>query len=171
MDERELAGVLQNKWPKWKIVRKLGSGTYGVVFEVESGDLAGTQHAAIKVLRVPEDISEIEEKRAEGQTDEEIDDLFRFEVINLANEVKLMEDVKGNTNIVNIEDRAIFRSESEIAWYLFIRMELLKPLKKIPHEKMDEDEIIKLGIDMCSALEVCGKHKIVHRDIKPENIL
>jgi hypothetical protein len=30
--------------------------------------------------------------------------------------------------------------------------------------------IIKLGIDICKALEVCQKHNIIHRDIKPENI-
>lgn len=31
-------------------------------------------------------------------------------------------------------------------------------------------DIIRLGIDMCRALEVCQKHNIIHRDIKPENI-
>ena len=76
-----------------------------------------------------------------------------------------------HTNIVAIDDYEIHESETETAWYLFIRMELLTPLvKKVALGGMTEDEIIKLGIDLCSALEVCGRHNIVHRDIKPENI-
>lgn len=31
-------------------------------------------------------------------------------------------------------------------------------------------DVIKLGIDMCRALELCQKYNIIHRDIKPENI-
>ena len=33
-----------------------------------------------------------------------------------------------------------------------------------------EKEVVKLGIDMCKALEVCHKKNIIHRDIKPSNI-
>ena len=36
--------------------------------------------------------------------------------------------------------------------------------------KLTEAEIVKLGIDICTALEVCSKKEIIHRDIKPENI-
>lgn len=33
-----------------------------------------------------------------------------------------------------------------------------------------EADVIRLGIDMCRALEVCAKENIIHRDIKPSNI-
>lgn len=35
---------------------------------------------------------------------------------------------------------------------------------------MSRDQVIKLGTDMCRALEYCQKQNIIHRDIKPENI-
>lgn len=35
---------------------------------------------------------------------------------------------------------------------------------------MTQDEVIRLGIDICQALELCQKYNIIHRDIKPENI-
>lgn len=35
---------------------------------------------------------------------------------------------------------------------------------------MEEQDIIQLGCDMCSALELCHKNNIIHRDIKPQNI-
>lgn len=50
-------------------------------------------------------------------------------------------------------------------------MEYVKPLSKYLAEKqMTMEEIISLGIDLCSALDICSKHAIIHRDIKDENI-
>jgi hypothetical protein len=50
-------------------------------------------------------------------------------------------------------------------------MELLTSLVSyIQHNELTKQLIIKLGIDLCKALEVCQKYNIIHRDIKPENI-
>ena len=50
-------------------------------------------------------------------------------------------------------------------------MELLTPLMNyLKSNKMDPDDICKLGIDICEALVLCEKYGIVHRDVKPENI-
>ena len=38
-------------------------------------------------------------------------------------------------------------------------------------EGISEQEVIRLGIDLCNALELCGAKNIIHRDIKPANIL
>ena len=58
-----------------------------------------------------------------------------------------------------------------IGWDILIRMELLTPLiDHIHKEKLSRKDVIKLGIDLCKALELCQKYNIVHRDIKPENI-
>ena len=50
-------------------------------------------------------------------------------------------------------------------------MELLTPFTEyIKTTKLSEKDVIKLGCDICSALEMCEKKGIIHRDIKPENI-
>jgi len=50
-------------------------------------------------------------------------------------------------------------------------MELLTSLNDHSSKnKMGEADVIKLGQDICSALELCEKKNIIHRDIKPENI-
>lgn len=30
---------------------------------------------------------------------------------------------------------------------------------------------MQLGIDICRALEICGRRDVIHRDIKPDNIM
>lgn len=50
-------------------------------------------------------------------------------------------------------------------------MELLTPLSTyIADKTLSEEEVIKLGTDICTALELCARRNIIHRDIKPENI-
>ena len=51
-------------------------------------------------------------------------------------------------------------------------MEYVTSLPKyLKARSMTVREIIKLGIDICTALELCSKKGIIHRDIKDENIL
>ena len=54
------------------------------------------------------------------------------------------------------------KGEDEIGFDLYIRMELLHPIasgRKIKSE-FETDEVIKLGIDICNALEECHSKNI-----------
>ena len=65
----------------------------------------------------------------------------------------------------------IIEHEEDIGWDILIRMELLTPLVELTSQsQMEENEVIKLGVDLCKALELCRMYDIIHRDIKPENI-
>ena len=55
---------------------------------------------------------------------------------------------------------------------IYIRMELLTPLKKMQKEIFTKEEtVIRLGMDICRALMLCEEKHIIHRDIKPQNII
>lgn len=82
-----------------------------------------------------------------------------------------MESLKGVQNIVSVEDYKVVEKMNRPGWDIYIRMELLTPFNTyIQTKTMSEREVIKLGCDICTALELCAKRNVIHRDIKPENI-
>ena len=160
-----------NTWPGWESVRLLGEGAFGKVYEIRREELGKVYKAALKVITIPQNSSEIEDAYAEGMDEASVTSYYRSFVEDIAEEFALMSDLKGNSNIVSYEDHEIRPHADGIGWDILIRMELLTPLQKwaVSHT-LGEDEIVRLGEDICRALVLCEKKNIIHRDIKPENI-
>lgn len=159
-------------WPEWNEDCVLGEGSFGKVYRAKRTEYGGRIfYSAIKVLSVPKNQQEIKNARAQGLDDEAIYHYFRGLVDNLLNEITLMDNLKGAKNVVGIEDYKIIEREGEIGWDIFIRMELLTPFDSfISNPEFSQLDVIRLGVDICTALEVCEQNYIVHRDIKPDNI-
>lgn len=160
-----------NTWPGWECACKLGKGAFGNVYEIKRIESGKIYRAALKVITVPQDQSEVQNAYSEGMTEENVTTYFESVVNDFTKEFALMDELKGYTNIVSYEDHMVVKHENGIGWDILIRMELLTPLLKwIDEYPMDEKMVIKLGCDICTALELCHKNNIIHRDIKPENI-
>ena len=161
-------------WPDWKIVRYLGGGAYGKVYEIER-TISGMQEkekAALKIVSRPKDEDEIEEYEVSGYDKESIIESYKSEIQNYVQEYKLMRTLQGQTNIVSCDDFTVVWNQNGIGGKVFIRMELLTPLNQVLKERaLSIEEIIKLGKDIASALILCEKKNIIHRDIKPANIM
>lgn len=163
--------ILSGVWPEWQVVRQIGRGSFGVVYEVVRRDHSVESHAAVKVISTPQNKSEIDSLRAEGLSEEATRTYLQGVVNDFVSEIQLMESFKGVQNIVSVEDYKVVEKKDEIGWDIYIRMELLTPFNSYVCDKtLSEQEVIKLGIDMCTALELCARCNIIHRDIKPENI-
>ena len=129
------------------------------------------EHAALKVISVPENKSDIEAFRDDGLDDKSITAYFKTQVDDISREFLLLSDMKGNSHIVSYEDHQIVQHDHDPGWDILIRMELLHPLLPYVYQHpMARRDIIRLGIDICKALELCQRYNIIHRDIKPENI-
>lgn len=158
-------------WPEWNEDCVLGEGSFGKVYRARRVEYGRTFYSAIKVLTVPKSQQEIKFARSQGMNDAEIYNYFQGLVENLLNEITLMDNLKGAKNIVGIEDYKIIEHQGEIGWDIFIRMELLTSFDSfISNPEFSQKDVIRLGVDICSALEVCESNCIVHRDIKPDNI-
>ena len=155
----------------WKIKKKLGEGNFGAVFEIEREDFGTTYHSALKAITIPKNQAELDSIMNDGMDASATQKYLEQFVEKIVGEFVLMSKLKGNSNVVSYEDHQVIKHEDGIGWDILIRMELLTPM--MTHFKtnaMTRRDVIKLGIDMCRALELCQKYNIIHRDIKPENI-
>ncbi len=133
----------------WTLVKPLGEGAYGKVYEAHREEYKTTYTAAIKVMTIPPSQSEIENARAEGMDDESVRAYFNGFVGSVVNEFALMSELKGTANIVSCEDFRVLEHTDGLGWDILIRMELLTPmLKYMSGHEMTRSDIIKLGIDM-----------------------
>ena len=159
-------------WPGWTIGKYLGAGGYGKVYEIERTLSGVRERAALNVVSRPADDAEIEACYENGYDQASMKASYEEEIQRYVKEYELMKDLQGQTNIVSCDDFAVVPRKDGIGGQIFIRMELLTPLKKATKQSMlSEKEVIRLGKDICKALMLCEARHIIHRDIKPENIL
>ena len=159
-------------FPGWEVVRKIGEGSFGGVYEIHRTLPDGrVEKAALKKLTVPKDDSEIRELYSQSFSKENITAHYKDQMRELVNEYTLTQELNGCRNVVACHDVQCVQHTDGIGWDIYIRMELLKPLKHVLSADYQEMAVLKLGLSLCNALLACQEHHIVHRDIKPENIL
>ena len=155
----------------WQIKGVLGEGGFGKVYEIEKNEFGITIRSALKIITIPKSADDVNEILSSGMDKESMQEYFRGYVDEFIRECSIMSKLKGQSHIVSLEDYQILEHKNEFGWDILIRMELLTPLTEyMKNYPMSRDDILKLGIDLCEALELCKKNNIIHRDIKPANI-
>lgn len=155
----------------WHVVRLLGEGGFGSVYEIEREEFGVKMRSALKVISIPKNKGDVNEVMSEGMDEKSASNYFREYVEELSSECSIMLKLKGNSNIVSFEDYKVVEHKGEIGWDILIRMEMLTPLiEYMKDHTLSEREVLNIGISICEALSLCKKHNIMHRDIKPANI-
>lgn len=158
-------------WPEWKIISKIGEGSFGRVYKAQRTEKGRSFYSAIKIITIPASKGELDSVRSESGDEKSVRDYFENLVEECIQEVSTMEYFRGNSHIVSVEDYKVMEYLDEIGWDIFIRMEYLTSfMEYYAGKNLTEKEVMKLGMDLCQALEYCGQLHIIHRDIKPENI-
>ena len=165
--------VIQRVWSDWIIHEKLGEGSFGQVFRARKERFGVTQEAAIKVVRIPGDDAELNRVQSGyGLNEQELKEYFYPEVEKLKKEIVLMQELGEDSHIVRILDFEIIDApDSIVGWYILIRMELLECLENyIKRADITIADVVAVGEDVLTSLEVCEERNIIHRDIKPANL-
>jgi predicted ATPase len=130
------------------LLKKLGEGGKGIVYKAR--DTVLNRVVAVKVLK-------------STVTSDEAYSRFMTEARAVA---KL-----NHPNIVSIHD--IGKEDGKQFFVLeFVDGESLRDLMQTyPEGKCDVQTVLRIGMDVCSALQYAHSEKVLHRDIKPENVM
>lgn len=149
----------------------IGIGSCGRVFKLRSEQNGEVCYCAMKHISIPQSEEDLRQLRYDGLSDTEISLYYSSIAQSITDESRLMRELRGHPNIVAYEDSRTIAKSDGIGCDLFIRMELLTELTRYASlHRLERDEVIKLGRQMCSALMLCADYSIIHRDIKPANI-
>lgn len=156
---------------EWKVEKLLGKGSFGSVYLIAREEFGTTYYSALKHISLPQDESEVRQLRYEGMDEASLSGYYTEVVKDITAEIRLMNQLRGNTNIVSYEDHKILSKPGNIGYDIFIRMELLTNLNEyLLNKPVGSAVAIKMGMDLCSALELCQQYNVIHRDIKPDNV-
>ena len=154
----------------WELVRLIGQGGFGSVFEAETSGYGLTVKSAVKVVHIPPSQSMVTSALAEGMDEGSVVAYFGGLVEDFMGEVALLSSL-GHPGVVAYHDHEVVRDEQGIGWSILLRMELLECLtERVLREPLSHDEVLRLGEEVADVLAYCHERKIIHRDVKPENV-
>ena len=157
----------------WKIEEKIGEGKYADIYLASKNVDGVIAHCAVKYISLPKEGESVEDLIKDGtiKDESEVYSYYSDLVSDLKKDFMVMKNFEGNPYFLNCYEWFEQEKDFNMGIDIYIRMEKAKDLNEYFAEKrFTEDDIIKLGIDISSALEVCEKKNIIHKDIKPENI-
>jgi serine/threonine protein kinase len=140
-DEPPIGTVIDGRF---ELRERLGSGAMGIVYR--ACQLSIDRDVAVKVLRALDD-----------------DALKRF-----VREAKIASALSHPNTVQIVEFGELPAGGAYIAMELVRGTTLLSELEK---GAMPISRIVRIGTQLCDALEAAHRHGIVHRDLKPENIM
>lgn len=160
---KESSNILESMqpfWGKWYLGSILGSGSAGIVYEIhkKNGETAALKHIHIPIPKDKQFKTKESQSEYLVQRKQEV-----FTSFNLA------QSLRPHKNIISHDE--ILSSVTETSADILIRMEKCTPLRQYAETYgMSERSIMRLGIDICTALTACHTNNILHSDIKPDNI-
>ncbi len=166
----ERIAALQPFWGTWLLDAPIGEGSYGKVYRIRREENGAVSYAALKWISLPQSQGDVRSLQNEGMSETDVRAYYLDMVRDLQNEVVLMNQLRGSSHVVSFEDCDFIERTREVGWDVLIRMELLQPLPERLQIGMAVEDVIKLGCDLCDALALCRRNRIIHRDIKPDNI-
>ena len=160
--------ALEPIFGSWYVDSKLAEGRSSKVFKVYKTVDGVTEFLALKTVKFPANDKELSRVIESGKYKTVGEYLDTLEAAVTENMNKML-SLRTNSNIVRFDNFRIVKESS--CFYVIMLMELLSPFgEKVKVNDITVKEAVKIGRDLCSAVEGFRNIGIIHHQIKPENI-
>lgn len=154
-----------------KVGERIGKGGYARVYKAIDISRENQEKATGKLQEYALKI--IDGKRINSNTDQVQNELDPEQI---KREIEIMRDLNNCGYTVPIVDFIIAREKDRIMGdrddedmaICIIKMPLYKTFR--PKTKLEQKDVIRMGIDICEALKAMAARKYLHRDVSPSNI-
>lgn len=148
----------------WQISRPLGTGTYGKTYEITN--FTG-EEGVYKLIKIP---IELKKDPAEFPVRTYLDRMKEIKN-DILSSVKYIQLRDNGKYFVRYEDCAFASSEDGKTLTMSVRMEKLLSLSTVlERQSLSQDEVLRLGVNVCRCLEKCREMDYVYTNLKPNNI-
>lgn len=158
------------RWEGWQAVRPLGAGTAGEVFEIQHYGPAGIESAALKVLQLPREPGAVRHQLEAGSDMETLKQRYHGRMEAVAGAYSLMAALSAHPNVITAEEPVCEPMADGIGWEVRVKSQLLGPVSAAFSQGATEQQVLRLGTDVATALALCQERGFVHEAVKPGNV-
>ena len=164
----EQISALEPIFGKWNVEDTVAEGKNTTVFKVSCYENSKRISNAVEAIKFPGSNEEILSALDSGRF-ATVDEYLSYAEKKICENIEAMMAFSQSRNIVNYYDYTIVKESN--CFYVLILRELMTPLNEyIKDRDLKHKEIVKLGWDVCNAIEEFRQAGIVHKSITPENI-
>ncbi len=152
----------------WYIETKISEGKNSKFYKVYKTDGIQKDYLGLKTIKFPSSDKELSRVIASGRYSN-IDEYLDILQQTVSKNMSIMQSLSYHKTIVRLYNFTIIREPS--CFYVIMLVELLNPLNDyLSFENVSKTDAVKLGRDICRAMEAFREKGFIHHNITPENI-
>ena len=164
----EQISALEPLFGKWNVEDTVAQGKNTTVFKVSCYENAKRISRAIEAIKIPGSNEEISLAIESGRF-VTVDEYLSFAEKTICENIEKMLAFSESRNIVNYYEYTVIKESN--CFYVLILRELMTPLSEhIKDRRIKQKEAVKLGWDICNAIEEFRQAGIIHKHITTDNI-
>lgn len=160
--------ALEPLFGKWNVEDTVAQGKSTTVFKVSGYENDKRITRAVEAIKFPGSNEEISLAIESGRF-ATVDEYLDFAEKKICENIEKMRTFSQSRNIVNYYDYTVVKESN--CFYVLILRELMTPLSDYLKDRhIKQKEAVKLGWDICNAMDEFRKAGIIHKFVTPDNI-
>lgn len=167
MTEADLRN-LEPFFDSWYIDGIVAKGKNSLIYKVYGTENDEREYRALEIIKIPGSNEEISRAIESGRFST-VDEYLVYAEKAVCKNIERMLSLRNEKNIIRYDSYKVVKESS--CFYVLILRELLTPLSDFIKENfIKQKDAVKIGWDVCTALERFRAEGIIHKNIKTENI-